>query len=58
MVPALDRIGTGWENGTIALSQVYMSGRICEEVVDDLLPTGAPKGKQEENDFPPVPFFP
>ena len=38
MVSALERIGHGWENGSVALSQVYMSGRICEELVGDLIP--------------------
>ena len=38
LVPVLEEIGTGWENGTYALSQVYMSGRICEELVDLILP--------------------
>jgi len=38
VVPALERIGAGWEQGRVALSQVYMSGRICEELVDTLLP--------------------
>ncbi len=40
VVPALERIGAGWEQGTVALSQVYMSGRICEELVDHILPPG------------------
>jgi methanogenic corrinoid protein MtbC1 len=40
VVPALERIGAGWEQGQVALSQVYMSGRICEELVDTLLPPG------------------
>lgn len=39
VVPALERIGAGWEQGQVALSQVYMSGRICEELVDTLLPS-------------------
>lgn len=38
VVPVLDQIGKGWENGDYALSQVYMSGRICEEIVDLILP--------------------
>ncbi len=38
VVPALDDIGTGWANNQYALSQVYMSGRICENVVDAILP--------------------
>lgn len=41
VVPALERIGHGWERGDLALSQIYMSGRICEELVDALLPPGA-----------------
>jgi methanogenic corrinoid protein MtbC1 len=47
VVPALERIGTGWEQGTIALSQVYMSGRICEELVDEILPTSDPQRKNQ-----------
>lgn len=31
---SLDQIGDGWEKGTISLSQVYMSGIICEELID------------------------
>jgi methanogenic corrinoid protein MtbC1 len=42
IVPALEQIGTAWEQGTVALSQVYMSGRICEELVERLLPLGEP----------------
>jgi len=47
VVPALTRIGESWERGTIALSQVYMSGRICEELVDRLLPPGNPQRKDQ-----------
>jgi len=36
IVPALDRIGSGWEKGDLALSQIYMSGRICEEYIESL----------------------
>ena len=39
--PALERIGEGWEQGRVALSQVYMSGRMCEELVGSLLPPGS-----------------
>lgn len=38
----LDRIGTAWEEGRIALSQVYMAGRICEELALEALPAGDP----------------
>ena len=47
VVNALEQIGAGWENGTIALSQIYMSGRICEELVDELLPPGDPNRKDQ-----------
>jgi methanogenic corrinoid protein MtbC1 len=40
VVPALEAIGAGWESGEYSLSQVYMSGRICEEIlVDFVLPS-------------------
>jgi len=38
VVPALERIGNSWQEGTLALSQIYMSGRICEQLIDELLP--------------------
>ncbi len=41
IAPALERIGEKWERGEAALSQVYMSGRICETLVDKLLPPGS-----------------
>jgi methanogenic corrinoid protein MtbC1 len=47
IVPVLADIGEGWERGDIALSQVYMSGRICEELVDKLLPPGATQRKDQ-----------
>ncbi len=37
---ALENIGSGWERGDYALSQVYMSGKICEELLEKLLPRG------------------
>ena len=47
VVPALERMGQGWENGSVALSQIYMGGRICEKMVDRLLPPGAPDRKDQ-----------
>ena len=38
MTPVLEDIGSGWEEGSISLSQVYMSGCMCEELVDEILP--------------------
>lgn len=46
----LIEIGTDWENETIALSQVYISGTITEELIDKYL---APK-KQEEGETPNI----
>lgn len=42
VVPALENIGRGWESGKYALAQVYMSGTICEELVDEILPPADP----------------
>jgi methanogenic corrinoid protein MtbC1 len=44
---ALERIGAGWQDGTFALSQVYMAGRICENLVDEVLPPGDPDRKDQ-----------
>jgi len=46
--PALERIGDGWSRGDVSLSQVYMSGRICEEFINPvvLLPEGISKKNQ------------
>lgn len=38
VVPALERLGEKWDSGSIALSQVYMSSRICEDLVERALP--------------------
>ncbi len=38
VIPALERIGNSWQQGSLALSQIYMSGRICEQLIDELLP--------------------
>ncbi len=38
VVPALEKIGQAWEAGDISLSQVYMSSRICEQVMEKILP--------------------
>jgi methanogenic corrinoid protein MtbC1 len=44
-----DRIGAAWETGRIALSQVYMAGRICEELSLAVLPSGHPDRKNDPN---------
>jgi methanogenic corrinoid protein MtbC1 len=47
VVPTLEKIGRDWETGRVALSQVYMSGRICEELLDSLLPAGSEDGTEQ-----------
>ena len=36
--PTLARIGNDWEAGDLALTQVYMSGRICEDLLLEVCP--------------------
>ena len=43
LVTSLERIGRDWESGKVALSQVYMSGRICEDLI------GANNSDNEDN---------
>jgi len=47
VVGALERIGAEWQDGNAALSQVYMGGKICEELIDAVLPPGAPDRKDQ-----------
>ena len=47
VVPAMEQIGVGWEKGDVALSQVYMSGRIVEDIIDEILPPSDPKRKNQ-----------
>lgn len=45
MVPALIHLGEEWDRGEIALSQIYMSSRICEDIVERALPPMAAERK-------------
>ena len=47
VVPALAQIGQHWNEGRIALSQIYMSGRFCEELVERVLPPSDPDRKHQ-----------
>jgi methanogenic corrinoid protein MtbC1 len=38
LIPVLARLGDDWCAGKVALSQIYMTGRICEDLVERLLP--------------------
>lgn len=41
VLTALERIGREWEAGNVALAQIYLGGRICEDLVSAMLPDGA-----------------
>jgi methanogenic corrinoid protein MtbC1 len=43
----LKKIGDSWEQGSLSLSQVYMSGVICERVIDKILPAQSPIRKNQ-----------
>lgn len=45
--PALERIGFGWQEGRVSLSQLYMSGRIAEELIEEILPPESPGRPQQ-----------
>ena len=47
VIVAFERIGALWEQGDLALSQVYMAGRICENLVDEILPPADPARKNQ-----------
>ncbi len=49
VVPSMESMGSKWESGDIALSQIYMGGRICEEIVDELLPKTKSKRIDDPN---------
>ena len=43
----LVRIGEEWEEGLISLSQIYITVKICEEIVDEVLPPASTKRKRQ-----------
>jgi methanogenic corrinoid protein MtbC1 len=47
MVPALILLGEEWNTGKVALSQIYMSSRICEDIVNRILPATATERKSK-----------
>jgi len=38
IAPALAKTGKSWEDGSTAISQVYLSAHICNKILDKLLP--------------------
>jgi len=49
VIPTMESIGKKWEKGEVALSQVYMSGKICEEIVGELIPIETQKRANHPN---------
>ncbi len=47
VVPALEELGEAWQAGEVALSQIYMSGRFCEKLVETVLPPSDPDRKHQ-----------
>ena len=47
VVPALQQTGEAWAAGSVALSQIYMGGRFCEELVEKVLPPSDPDRKHQ-----------
>ncbi len=45
---SLQTIGEDWETGSTSLAQIYMSGVICEELIDQYFP----QAKNENSNFP------
>jgi len=46
IIPVLEEIGERWERGEVSLSQIYMSGRFCEEIIETMLPSGSADRKK------------
>jgi len=49
IAPSLESIGLKWSKGEVSLAQVYMSGRISEELVDLILPNSIENKLQHGN---------
>ncbi len=47
IVPALEEIGKRWEEGSLAISQVYMAGILVEEAITSLFPESAGQGREK-----------
>jgi trimethylamine corrinoid protein len=50
IIPSLSRLGEEWSAGKVALSQIYMASRICEDIVERVLPVTA----SERKAYPPM----
>ncbi|MBP1909406.1 methylmalonyl-CoA mutase cobalamin-binding domain/chain [Methanolobus bombayensis] len=47
IAPALENIGDMWNCGEIALSQEYMASKMCEVIVEDILPSESSSRKNQ-----------
>jgi methanogenic corrinoid protein MtbC1 len=45
ITPVMEEIGCDWEEGELSLAQIYMSSRICEKLIDVILPPENPDRK-------------
>lgn len=45
VVPCLERLGERWSDGYLALAQVYMAGKISENLLENVLPKENPTKK-------------
>ena len=43
----LYKLGWEWEEGTASISQVFMAGKVCEELVDEIIPAESPYRKKQ-----------
>lgn len=46
VVPVMESFGADWDSGKLALSQVYMGSRLCEQVIEQLLEPGSTQLRQ------------
>ena len=44
LVPALEKMGALWDQGDVSLSQLYLAGKVCENVADRLFARNDPDG--------------
>ena len=51
IAPALNRLGDAWSDGRVALAQVFLAGRICEQQLASLLPD---EEENRRNDAPRI----
>jgi len=49
IVPIMESIGEKWERGEVALSQVFMGGKILEDIVDKMMPKTNTKRVDDPN---------